>query len=532
MAGATKKLKRPKSSLEPDILAKFLERATELHGAGRFDEAARLYEHVQECNPEVLAAPYFLALMDIETGWLERALERLRFVTRQDPSSFDAVFALAYTFEELGQWQQAANAYRRACTIKPDSTAARFALAHALEITGDLDEAVALYRALAELKPARLRALIGIARLKASQISAAESAEMTAAAEDDDIPVGVRIGLLFALGEALEASRRYDDAFAAFLRANRLRREHLIETIGETPELIIAPPSARPKADHPDDVARRHAEQIAREKQVFTREFFDRHSGKGHDSTAPIFIVGMPRSGSTLLEQILSSHDKVIGLGEGPAVWRTIAGRFPYAPRGAGTTDATDDPAGDPEYFRKLAEGYLARQRAFGWRKAPYLVDKMLGNYLAIGMIHLMFPHATILHSVRDPVDTCLACFRQSFRSGHETTYDLHDVGEQYVRYREMMAHWEAVLPGRVVTVVHEQLVTDPETKIRWLIEDACKLKWDDNCLRFHQTKRPVRTASVAQVRQPIFRSSVERWRKYEAHLGPLLQALGPYAPR
>ena len=165
----------------------------------------------------------------------------------------------------------------------------------------------------------------------------------------------------------------------------------------------------------------------------------------------------MPRSGSTLLEQILSSHGKVAGLGEAPAIWRTIAGRFPNV-----AEPAAED---DPEYFRKLAEDYLARQRAAGWSKAPFLVDKMLGNYINIGMIHLMFPNATILHSVRDPVDTCLGCFRQLFRSGNETTYDLRDIGAQYVRYREMMAHWDTVLPGRVVDVVHEDLVSDPDAQ-------------------------------------------------------------------
>jgi tetratricopeptide (TPR) repeat protein len=515
--------RQTKAPLEPDTLAKFLERATQLHGEGRFDEAARLYEHIQACNPDVLAAPYFLALMDIETGWLERALERLRLVTREDPSSFDAAFALAYTFGELGQWPQAVNAYRRARAIKPQSTAARFVLAHALEIIGKLEEAIALYRELAGLDVVRVRALIGIARLKPSEITRAENQEMSAMAGDAETPVGMRIGLLFALGEALEASRRYDDAFAAFVEANRLRREHLIETFDDPPDLAIAPPTSRPRLAHPEAVAAQHAEMIEREKQIFTAKFLARHSGKGHDSAAPIFIVGMPRSGSTLLEQILSSHGRVEGLGEGPAVWRSIRGRFPYV-AGVGADD-------DATFFRKLAEEYLARQRAFGWRKAPFLVDKMLGNYISIGMIHLMFPNATILHSVRNPVDTCLACFRQLFRTGNETTYDLCDVAGQYARYRQMMAHWEAVLPGRVVDVVHEDLVTDPDRKIRWLIEDACKLKWDDNCLHFHQTKRSVRTASVAQVRQPIFSSSVQRWRRYADHLGPLLQALGPYAP-
>jgi tetratricopeptide (TPR) repeat protein len=524
MAGTKRASKRAKTPLDPETLAKFLERATELHGKGRFDEAARLYEHVQECHPDVLAAPYFLALMDLETGLLERALKGLRFVTRQDPGSFDAVFALAHAFEELGQWQPAANAYRRAWAIRPESTAARFALAHALEILGKLDEAISLYRGLAELELVRIRALIGIARLKASAITPEENAEMGAAAWDIETPAGTRIGLLFALGEALEASRQYDDAFAAFLEANRLRRDNLIETVDETPDLMIAPPSSRVKANHPDVVAAGHAETIATAKRIFSPQFLQLHSGKGHDSAAPIFILGMPRSGSTLLEQILSSHGKVAGLGEGPAVWRTVHGRFPYMP----DKEAEDD----LEFFRKLAEDYLVRQRAAGWSKAPFLVDKMLGNYITIGMIHLMFPNATILHSVRDPVDTCLACFRQLFRGGNETTYDLRDIGAQYVRYSGMMAHWKSVLPGRVIDVVHEDLVTDPDRKIRWLIQDACKLNWDDNCLRFHQTKRAVRTASVAQVRQPIFRSSVQRWRKYADHLGPLLETLGPYAPQ
>jgi tetratricopeptide (TPR) repeat protein len=524
MAGTRRDSSKAPPPLDPETLKKFMERATELHGEGRFDEAARLYEHVRACNPDVLAAPYFLALMDIEAGYLERALEDLRFVTRQDPGSFEAVFALAYTFEELGQWQPAANAYRRAWAIRPESTAARFALAHALEILGKLDEAISLYRGLAELPPIRIRALIGIARLKARAVTPEENAEMTAVAWDTETPVGTRIGVLFALGKALEAARQYDDAFAAFLEANRLRRENLVESVDETPVLEIAPPSSRPKANHPNEVARGHAEIIAKQKSIFTPQFLTSHSGKGHDSAAPIFILGMPRSGSTLLEQILSSHAKVAGLGEAPALWRAIAARFPNV-----AEPAAED---DPKFFRKLAENYLARQRAAGWSKEPFLVDKMLGNYINIGMIHLMFPNATILHSVRDPVDTCLACFRQLFRSGNETTYDLRDVGAQYVRYREMMAHWETVLPGRIVGVVHEELVTDPDRKIRWLIEDACKLKWDDNCLRFHQTKRAVRTASVAQVRQPIFRSSLQRWRKYADHLGPLLEALGPYAPQ
>jgi hypothetical protein len=188
--------------------------------------------------------------------------------------------------------------------------------------------------------------------------------------------------------------------------------------------------------------------------------------------------------------------------------------------------------ADDQNHFRALAQSYLEKLRALGWDKAPFVIDKMLANYIYIGLIHLMFPRATIIHSARDPVETCLACFRILFRSGNETTYDLADIGAHYVRYREMMAYWDEVLPGRVVTVQHEALVRDPDKMIRWIVEHACGLKWDEACLRFYANKRPVRTASVAQVRQPIFRTALERWRRYEPHLEPLFEALGPYAPK
>jgi tetratricopeptide (TPR) repeat protein len=515
--------KQKPSTLGAATLAKFLERATDLHGRGRFEEAISLYEHVETKNPEELSAPYFLAIIDLETGKLGRALDRLRSLTRKAPDSFEAVFALAFTFGELGEWQLAADGYRRALVLKPQSTAARFALAHALEVTGQLDDAVKHYRALAQLPLVRLRALIGVIRIKPSAISPAQREEITVAARDETTPPGLRIGLLFALGESLEASGRYDDAFRTFVQGNSLRRRHITESLDEAPEIVIQPPSSKARADHPEKAAARHAEMIGSHKTVFTPEFLNSHSGKGHASSAPIFIVGMPRSGSTLIEQILSSHRNVDGLGEVPAVWRTIQGKFPLQ-------YAHADP--QPDHFHVLAENYLALQRGYGWRKSPFFVDKMLGNYLALGMIHLMFPNATILHAVRDPTDTCVSCFRQLFRTGNETTYDLSDIGAQYVRYREMMAHWEAVLPpGRIKSVRHEDLIANPEVKIRWLLE-ACGLKWDENCLRFHQTKRPVRTASVAQVREPIFTRSLDRWRKYADHLGPLFEAMGPFAPK
>ncbi len=508
--------------LDDAALKLFLERATEHHSAGRFDEAARLYEHVHACNPQALAAPYFLALMDVEFGRLESAFERLRYVTKFDPDSFEAQFSLAYVLQELGRWPQAIDAYRRGIAIKPDVALSRLNLAAALEVMGRLDEAIATLRELAGEKRARLRALIRIAQIKPASITAEDLIYLVQAAENAETGVGARIAALFALGEVYEKQNRYDDAFVAFAEGNRLRRENISAAVEE--EGVIAPPGSRIAHEMPEAAAMRHAKALSMIKERISPGFLARYRDSGSASAAPIFIVGMPRSGSTLLEQILSSHPKVLGVGESSALGETLAGRFPYGAAESAETIA-------PDHFRKLADHYLERLRGQGWRKEPFVIDKMLGNYMHIGVIHLMFPRATILHSMRDPVDTCLAGFRKLFRSGNETTYDLADIGAQYVRYREMMAHWDEVLPGRVVHVSHEELVSDPDHQIRWLVEEACHLKWDEACLRFYATKRPVRTASIAQVRQPIFKSSVERWRRYEKHLGPLFEALGPYAP-
>ena len=366
--------------------------------------------------------------------------------------------------------------------------------------------------------PGRLSALIRIARLRPSDITPAELAEIAAAARSTDTAPEQRSAANTGLGEALERQGRYDEAFEAFATANRLRRAMLTGQIASPERSLFAPPT---RSLDPAEAERLDAEQVGFMKAVFTPEFIAAREGAGHHLAAPIFIVGMPRSGSTLIEQILSSHPRVQGLGETGALAEAVGGAFPiklFAPEGE-------------DHFRKLAEDYLAGMHRRGWGGAPRFIDKMPHNYIHIGMIHLMFPKAVILHSTRDAADTCLANFRIQFQTGQEASYDLGDIGRQYARYREMMAHWNAVLPGRVIEVAHEALVADPEARIRWLVTEACGLEWNAACLAFHKTKRAVRTASVAQVRQPIFTSSVRRWRRYEKHLGPLFDALGPFAP-
>ena len=179
-----------------------------------------------------------------------------------------------------------------------------------------------------------------------------------------------------------------------------------------------------------------------------------------------------------------------------------------------------------------MAESYLGLMRQCGWRGADRFVDKTLENHLRVGMIHCMFPKSVILDSTRDPVDTCLSCYRQLFTEGNETLYDLGQIGRAYVRYRRVMEHWDRILPGRVIRTPHEKLVADPEAQIRRLVEDACRLDWDPACLRFYETAGSVRTASATQVRRPIFATSIGRWARFASELEPLLKALGPYAPQ
>ena len=257
---------------------------------------------------------------------------------------------------------------------------------------------------------------------------------------------------------------------------------------------------------------------------MFTPVYLRHFAGGGLETNAPIFIVGMPRSGSTLLEQILSSHPDVTGLGETAALSTAFRQVMP-------ASRAQMTPNFQRTFYRRVGEAYLAALRERGWGGKGRVIDKMLGNYANIGIIHLAFPNATIINSARDAVSTCFSCFRQAFKESNETTYDLGAVGRQYVMYRNMIEHWDSVLPGRIHNVVHEQLLEDPGSEVPKLIAH-CGLDWNDACLRFHEeNKRPVRTASSSQVRQPLFTTSITRWKPYERHLWPLFEALGPYAP-
>jgi tetratricopeptide (TPR) repeat protein len=482
---------------DPAGAARWLDVGAAHAAAGRLAEAAEAYVRAERADADDFRAPFSLATLDLQRGRPDLALPRLRRVAALKPDLFEAQHNLGGAAQTLELWAEAADAYQRALALRPDAVETRRNLAIVLSVLGRIDAAEAEHRWLAEHPRTRLWALTRLALLKPAAIADADLGDMRRAAQDPATDPDIRVGLFFALGEALERRGAYDAAFAAFAAGNRLKRAALDARAETRPSLL--------RAAHAESARRVIAAPVPR-------------LADGLSTDAPIFIVGMPRSGSTLLEQILASHPRVTALGETAALPRLLE---------AGALAAEADQA----VVRGLARRYLDAMRGRGWRGAGRFVDKTLENYLHVGAVARMFPRAVILHAVRDPIDTCLSCYRQLFADGAETLYDLADIGAEYGVYREVMAHWARALPGRVIEVDHEALVADPEARIRWLVTEACGLPWNEACLAYHQAGGAVRTASSAQVRQPIFRTSLGRWRRYEAHLGPLIAALGPYAP-
>jgi hypothetical protein len=481
---------------DPADFSRRLDEAAAHFAAGDLDAAGRIYRRLEREAPADIRAAYSLSVIDIRRGRLREARVRLEAVTAREPGLFTAQHNLGSVCQQTGAWREAAEAFGRALALRPDAAETRHGLATALAVLGRGGEAIAHHRTLAGDPDRRWAALTRIALIDAGAIGEEEIAPMSEAAADAALETETRIGLNFALGDVLERRGDHARAFAAYAAGNRLKRASLVG------------------AARPEVVADANAAAIRYVEELFSRGFIAKHEGRGSRSAAPIFVVGMPRSGSTLIEQILASHPGVHGLGETGVLPDLMTAGYP-------TTSAG---------FRDLAARYLAAMRERGWDGASRFVDKTLENYLHVGAIHVMFPRAVILHAVRDPMDVCFACWRQLFSRGNETLYDLADIAAEYQSYRQLMNHWAAVLPGGIVEVSYEALVADPETRIPALVTEAAGLAWDAACLRFFEREGAVATASAAQVRQPIFKDGVQRWRPHAANLAPLIEALGPWA--
>jgi hypothetical protein len=313
----------------------------------------------------------------------------------------------------------------------------------------------------------------------------------------DDISEADRKDIGFALGKAFEDLRDYDKSFGFILEANRLKRKSYTYSIQDDHDLF------------------------ARIKKIFSPDFFAAHEGSGYQDKTPIFILGMPRSGTTLVEQILASHPLVFGAGE-----LTILENLTNAVcLGKATPEFPQCMLDlDRDALKKMGSGYIEKIRQYS-SDALYITDKMPHNFLRLGLIRAILPLAKVVHCVRDPMDTCFSIFKKDFEGRHDYAYDMVELGRYYNLYRDLMAHWEKVLPGFIHTIRYEEIISNQQNRTKSLL-DFCGLPWDEACLAFHKTERRVSTASLAQVRQPIYKDSVALWKRYEKHLEPLKKAI------
>jgi tetratricopeptide (TPR) repeat protein len=470
-----------------------------------YDDAEVLLEAVLRLAPDYRAARYDYARTLLERHKHLRAREELESLLKLEPQNRQYRTLYATACVGLGEHERSVAMYRELLVETPDAADLRLSMAHSLKTLGRRREAVEAYRAVAALRPDYGDAYWSLANLKTYRFLADELERMRAAeAAPSTAPVD-RYHLCFALGKALEDLGEYESSFGYYERGNALKRAE--------------------SRYRPEILERNTRLQIG----TCTREFFDRRRGFGCASREPIFIVGLPRAGSTLIEQILASHSQVEGtqeLADVPRIVLALQGTEPERdpPRYPGVLAGMGD-----DDFRRLGEQYLRDTRIYrsaGEGATPYFIDKMPNNFRHLGLIHLMLPNARIIDARREPMACCFSNLKQLFAAGQEFTYSIADIARYYRTYLELMAHWDAVLPGRILRVEHEAVVDDLEGSVRRILA-FCGLEFEPACVEFHRNERSVRTASSEQVRQPIFRDGLDQWRHFEPWLGPLKAALG-----
>ena len=491
-------------ALDPHLTDAHLQLGNALHALRRYEEAIARYQQALAITPDDADAHNNLGLALQALKRFREAIAHHQKALAIRPDLPAAHNNLGTALQALNRHDEAIAQYRKAIASGPASATRHANLGLALQEIGHLDDACRAYEKAIELAPRTGRFYRNLADCRRFTAADPLLGQMEELARDGgSLPEEGRRQLLFALGKAFADLGQHERAFAYLIEGNALKRQQ----IGYDEAKVLG--------------------EFARIEAVFSRELMDRGRGLGHPSSVPVFILGMPRSGTTLVEQILASHPKVFGAGELSDFERAVA--------------AVNEPDGAresfPEVFSRLS-GERLRQLGARYLEAitpiapaaERITDKMPLNFLFAGLIHLALPNARIVHTRRDPVDTCLSCFATLFTGEHRIAYELGELGRYYRAYARLMEHWRSVLPSRVMLEVqYEDVVADLDLQARRIVA-FCGLEWDDACLSYYRTRRPVRTASVAQVRQPIYRSSVGRARAYGRLLHPLLEALGDLA--
>jgi tetratricopeptide (TPR) repeat protein len=470
----------------------------------RFQDAENLLARCLELAPSFAAARHNYAIVLHRQNKPLEALRETESLLALEPHNPGYKNLKAATLARIGDYDESIELYESVLAAYPLQPKIWMSYGHALKTKGREAESIAAYEKSIELLPGLGEAYWSLANLKTLRFTPRQLESMRAQLARPDLSDDDRLHLHFALGKALEDAGAYAESFDHYSHGNRIRRAG----INYSAEEMTA--------------------HVRRSKSLLTAEFFAQRRGYGDPSTAPIFIVGLPRSGSTLLEQILSSHSLVEGTMELPDIPALAKSLSQTANPQGGAVRYLDALASlDERGCRAAGAEYLRRTSIQRKSSAPFFVDKLPNNFAHVGLIQLVLPNARIVDARRHPLGCCFSGFKQHFARGQNFTYGLEDIGRYYHDYVELMAHFDKVLPGRVHRVFYEAMIEDTEAEVRRLLE-YCGLPFEPGCLRFYENERAVRTASSQQVRQPIYRTGLEQWRHYEPWLQPLKTALGP----
>jgi len=468
-----------------------------------YDDAEFLLESAKALEPDNVSARYDYAKLLRKRQKFELALAESIELRAMEPGNPE--FEMLYANENLavGNFDEAMDSYKALLKAMPANPGINLTYGHALKTVGRQDEAVAAYRRAYQVRRDFGDAFWSLANLKTYRFSDAELTQMREQEALPAIALADRYHLCFALGKALEDCGDYSHSFTYYERGNRLKRDEL-------------------KYD-----PQRLDDEMQRQREHVTADLLNGFEGAGCRAPDPVFIVGLPRAGSTLLEQILASHSQVEGTMELPNIL-ALAHRLDHRRM---WNEEPEYPANLPELSRdeltRFGEDYIRDTRIYRKKGTAFFIDKMPNNFRHIGLIHMILPNAKVIDARRGAMGCCFSGFKQLFAEGQEFTYGLDEIGRYYRDYVALMDHWDAVLPGKVLRVSYEAVVADLEPQVRRLL-DFCGLPFEQACVDFHQTERAVRTASSEQVRQPIFKSGVDQWENFSSYLDPLRAVLGP----
>jgi tetratricopeptide (TPR) repeat protein len=469
---------------------------------GRYRDAEILLTRCLELAPSFAAARHHRAIVLHRQNKSADALREVTDLLTQDPRNPGYNNLKAAILARIGELQDSIEIYAGILAEHPAQPKIWLSYGHALKSNGRENDSIAAYNKSIELLPGLGEAYWSLANLKTVQFTLEDVAAMQRQLRRPNLAVDDQLHLHFAMGKALEDQLEFAASFEHYAQGNRLRRAQL-----------------RYEADE-------MSTHVRRVKSAFSPRFFAERASFGAAAPDPIFIVGLPRSGSTLLEQILSSHSQVEGTMELPDI-AGIARSLSDIGKKSGISGYSAVLATlNADECRELGERYISQTRIQRKTAAPFFIDKMPNNFAHIELIQLALPHAKIIDARRHPLGCCFSGFKQHFARGQAFTYSLQDIGRYYRDYVELMAFFDAVLPGRIHRVIYESMIDDTESEVRKLLE-YCGLPFEDSCLRFYENERAVRTASSQQVRKPIFREGVDHWRHYEPWLDPLKKSLG-----